>query len=364
MEFRHRAATRPTSVISASYYGSRGVHLPIPSIEFNQIDPKNLANGSAFLTQLVPNPYAKYFTSGLLAQPMIPREQLLKPFPQFAANTTANAFGGSLLYARPPIGDSIYHAVTIQFQRRFTHNLSVNAHYTFSKLIDTGGTGNGAAFTDPSGIRDIYNVRLERSVGSFDVPQRLVITYAVDLPFGKGKAFLHDGKWRNRLVGGWTLLGFNTFQSGLPVAVGGPDLSRIAGASPSRVSVVAGVQAALPYEESIANARAYDPVCQCTKPWFNPAAFTITPEFSIPNGPRFLPNIRAGFFRNWDLTAKKKIAITERVNFALEAQFYNILNQVTFSGPSVTTVNSANFGSAGGVSSGPRSLELGGRITF
>ena len=359
-----------TSVISISYYGSRGVHLAIPSIEFNQIDPKNLANGSAYLTQLVPNPYASYFTSGLLSQAMIPREQLLKPFPQFAANTTANAFGGSLGYSRPPIGDSIYHAMTIQFERRFTKGLSVNAHYTFSKLIDSGGTGNGAAFTDPSGVRDIYNVRLERSVSSFDVPQRLIVTYAVDLPFGTGKPFLHEGKWLNRLVGGWT---FHTLQSGLPVAVGGPDLSRIAGASPSRVSVVPGVQAALPYDVSIANARDYDPVCQCTKPWFNPAAFATTPEFAIPNGPRFLPNIRAGFLRNWDLSATKKIAITERVKFALEAQFYNVLNQVTFSGPSVTTVNSANFGSAGGSSpgaggisglQGPRSLEVGGRLTF
>ncbi|MDQ2944947.1 MAG: hypothetical protein M3Y27_03240, partial [Acidobacteriota bacterium] len=224
----------------------------------------------------------------------------------------------------------------------------------------------GAAFTDPSGVRDIYNVRLERSVSSFDVPQRLIVTYAVDLPFGSGKPYLHEGKWLNKLVGGWTLLGFHTLQSGLPVAVGGPDLSRIAGASPSRVSVVPGVQAALPYDVSIANARDYDPVCQCTKPWFNPAAFTTTPEFSIPNGPRFLPNIRAGFLRNWDLSATKKIAITEHIKFALEAQFYNVLNQVTFGGPSVTTVNSANFGSAGGISGaqGPRSVEVGGRLTF
>ena len=49
------------------------------------------------------------------------------------------------------------------------------------------GGGNGIAFLDPAGIRDIYNIRLERSVGSFDVPQRFVMTAAVGLPFGKGK---------------------------------------------------------------------------------------------------------------------------------------------------------------------------------
>jgi hypothetical protein len=113
-----------------------------------------------------------------------------------------------------------------------------------------------------------------------------------------------------------------------------------------------------------ANARAYNPQCGCTLPWFNPAAFTTTPQFQIPNGPRFLPNVRGGFVRNWDMTANKSVAITERVKFTLTAQFFNLLNQVTFAGPSVTTVNSANFGSAGGVSSNPRAIEVGGKISF
>lgn len=162
-----------------------------------------------------------------------------------------------------------------------------------------------------------------------------------ELPFGSDKPFLHEGKWINRLVGGWSLLGFHTLQSGPPISVGGPDLWRIAGASPSRVSVVPGVQASLPYDVSLANARAYDPACGCTKPW-------------------------AQFLRNWDVSARKRIAITEHVSFALEAQAYNVLNQVTFGTPSVTTVNSNNFGSVNGLSGaqGPRALEVGGRITF
>jgi len=353
-----------TTVVSATYFGSRGVHLPIPSLELNQIDPRNLAQGGSYLTQLVPNPYFGQVSSGLLAQAMIPREQLLKPFPQLANPSTANAFGGSLAYFRPPVGDSIYHAVTLQIERRFTKGLSVNAHYTFSKLIDVGGVGNGAAFTDPSALRDIYNVRLERSLGAFDVPQRLIVTYAYDLPFGKGTKLLNRNSWLDRIVGGWSLLGFHALESGRPVALGGPDLSRIAGASPSRLSVMPGIQAALPYDVSIANARSYDPRCGCTQPWFNPAAFSATPEFTIPNGPRFLPNIRGGFTRNWDLSLDKKIRITERVRFVLEGRFFNVLNQVTFAGPSVTTINSANFGSSPSVSSDPRRVELGGKFNF
>lgn len=357
-----------TTVITLTYNGSRGVHLPIPSMELNQINPSYLANGGGFLTQLVPNPYYGKISSGLLAQANIPREQLLKPFPTFAAPSTANAFGGSLNYSRPPVGDSTYHAATVQFERRFTRGLSVTAHYTFSKLIDVGGAGNGAAFTDPSALRDIYNTRLERSLGSFDVPHRVVVLYAIDLPFGSTRAFgrsLFGGpKWAGRILGGWQLLGFHILQSGSPVNIGGPDLSRLAGASPSRASVVAGVKDRYPYDVSIANARAYNPNCGCTLPWFNPDAFTTTPQFVIPNGPRFLPDVRQGFLRNWDLTLTKNIRITERVKFGLQGKFYNVLNQVTFAGPSAVTVNGANFGSAGGVNGNPRFLEVGGKITF
>ena len=356
------------NVLTLTYTGSRGVHLPIPSEEFNQIDPKNLANGGASLTQLVPNPYYGKFTSGLLAQAMIPREQLLKPFPTFAAASSADAFGGSLNYSRPPVGDSIYHAGTLKFERRFTRGLSLDAHYTFSKLIDVGGVGNGAAFTDPSALRDMYHPRLERSLGSFDVPHRLVVIYALDLPFGQGKLFgkslLAGPKWADRILSGWQLTGFHTLQSGLPVNIGGPDLSRIAGASPSRASVVPGVHDALDYATSIANARAYNPNCGCTGPWFNPAAFTSTPQFALPNGPRFLPDVRQGRLRNWDLTMTKSVRINERFKFALQGKFYNILNQVTFAGPSVISVTSANFGSAGGVNGSPRSVEVGGKLSF
>ena len=357
-----------STIITMTYTGSRGVHLPIPSEELNQINPRYLANGGSYLTELVPNPYFGKFTSGLLAQPMIPREQLLKPYPTFAGASSADAFGGSLNYSRPPVGDSVYHAATIHFERRFAQGISLAAHYTWSKLIDVGGVGNGAAFTDPSALRDIYNPRLERSLGSFDVPHRLVVIYALDLPFGRnkmfGKSLLKGPSWADRILSGWQLTGFHTLQRGLPVNIGGPDLSRIAGASPSRASVVPGVKDSFDYATSIANARQYNPNCGCTGPWFNTAAFTSTPQFVLPNGPRFLPDVRQGNLRNWDLTMTKNVKITERMKFALQGKFYNILNQVTFAGPSVITVGSANFGSEGGVNSNPRSVEVGGKLSF
>jgi hypothetical protein len=168
----------------------------------------------------------------------------------------------------------------------------------------------------------------------------------------------------DRALSGWQLVGIHIAQSGLPVNIGGSDLSRIAGASPSRASIVPGVKDSFDYDVSVANARAYNPNCGCTLPWFNPAAFTTTPQFVLPNGPRFLPDVRQGFLRNWDLTLTKNVRINDRMRFGLQAKFYNLLNQVTFAGPSVITVGSSNFGSAGGVNSSPRSMEVGGKLYF
>jgi hypothetical protein len=346
-----------TTTVDVTYLGSRGVHLPIPSMESNQIHPDNLKQGGAWLNERVPNPYFGQFSTGLLSLPTIPRMQLLKPYPQYAAAATANAYGGSLNNLRPPVGDSIYHAVTFKVERRFSRGLSLQAHHTISKLIDIGGVGNGNAFNDPSALRDIYNVRLERSLSAWDVPQRFVVNYSYELPFkGQGPVW-------SRVLGGWTILGFHVLESGRPIAVGGPDLSRLAGASPSRANVVAGQDPRIPYEQSVANARNFNPLCACTPPWFNTRAFAEAPEFTIPNGPRFLPNVRQDWTRNWDLSITKRVRIREKLLFILQADAYNVLNNVFFGAPN-GSVNSANFGSTTGINAAPRRLQVGGKLQF
>lgn len=349
-------------VVDATYYGSRGVHLYIPNLNLNQLHPDHLAKGGTYLQELVPNPYyGQLPASPLLSRATVPRMQLLKPYPQFASPTGANAFGGGLTYFRPPAGDSIYHAVTFKLERRYSSGLSVSAHYTISKLIDIGGVGNGAAFTDTSGLRDIHNVRLERSVSGWDVPRRLIVTWAYDLPFGKGRKLLRNNPWLDRIVGGWTLFAVHDWESGRPIAVGAPDLSRT-GNGASRATVVYGQQPLIDYALARANARNWSPVCRCSLPWFNTKAFTTTPEFTLPNGPRFVPNVRTDTVKEMNFSATKSVTLREGVRFVLSANFFNFLNQVYFGGPD-GSVTSANFGSVG-AASGPRRVEVGAKLNF
>ena len=144
----------------------------------------------------------------------------------------------------------------------------------------------------------------------------------------------------------------------------GPGISRIAGASPSRASVVPGIDAKYPLAQSIANSRDWSNACGCTKPWFNPAAFSTTPEFQIPNGPRFLPNIREGWLRSVDANLQKSVFLTERIRLSLQLRAFNVGNQVSFAGPSIITAGQANFGSAGGIVDNARRAEIGAKIYF
>ena len=72
-------------------------------------------------------------------------------------------------------------------------------------------------------IQDNNNLRGERAVSGFDVPQRLIVSYVYDLPFGKGKHFLGNANpVLDRLVSGWGINGISTFQDGFPLTAHPP----------------------------------------------------------------------------------------------------------------------------------------------
>jgi len=125
---------------------------------------------------------------------------------------------------------------------------------------------------------------------------------------------------------------------------------------------VYGEQPRLDYDLARQNARNWSPVCRCSLPWFNTKAFTTTPEFVLPNGPRYVPNVRTDTIKSMDFSATKSVALREGMRFVLSANFFNFLNQVCFGGPD-GTVTSTTFGSAGAAAR-PRRIEVGAKLNF
>jgi hypothetical protein len=170
-----------TIAFEVAYVGNKGTHLG--SLVLDQLPDADLALGSK-LSQLVPNPFYGLVpsTAGTLAQPTIQYGQLLRPFPQYTG-VTATLDGNR---------DSDYEAMQTKLTKRFGNGGSLLVSYTFSKLISDVEANRGW-LEAPGGIaaiQDNNRLDLERSVSSFDVPHRVVVSYVVDLPFGKGRRFL------------------------------------------------------------------------------------------------------------------------------------------------------------------------------
>ncbi len=146
-----------------------------------------LSLGNALLNQ-VPNPFYGVIpaSAGILGQKTIAQGYLLRPYPQY-------------LYASPDspsVGDSTYNSLQVKFQKRMGSGGVLLASYTYSHLVGTvdvlspwleaSRTNVGGG----QGVQDNTNIAGgEKSISCFDVPHRLVLSYVVDLPFGKGHRF-------------------------------------------------------------------------------------------------------------------------------------------------------------------------------
>src|SRR5262249_37820367 len=76
-----------------------------------------------------------------------------------------------------PAGNSIYHGLAISMNKRFSHFYQMIGSYTLGKAIDDATDLNFVqAPSDPT------NARLDRSLSSFDIRQRLSIASIFESP--------------------------------------------------------------------------------------------------------------------------------------------------------------------------------------
>src|SRR5581483_7721365 len=114
-----------------------------------------------------PNPYfGEVPVSSSLGGATVAQQQLLRPYPRF---TTVALF-------RNNEGVSSYNALGAKLEKRLSHGLTINASYTFSKLLDDASSVfSQTIFTGPilntTGAADAYNRHLEKDVSSGDIPQ-------------------------------------------------------------------------------------------------------------------------------------------------------------------------------------------------
>jgi len=281
----------------------------------------------------------------------------LKPYPQFL----------NVLATQINTGVSSYNALQATLQKRFAAGGVITANYTWSKFLsDTDSlTGYLEGGVQPGTPQDWYNLHSGYSLVSENVPQRLVISYVYDLPFGKGRHFLSGLRGvPNAFIGGWALNGVATFAKGYPLVMTSiaNTLSSQFGAGVSvsplnsaiRPNVVAGCDATI---SGAAQSR-------LTK-WFNTSCYQQPGSFALGNASRTDPKLPADGINNWDFALTKSFPVREGWNLQFHTEFFNLFNRVQFAAPN-TQVGNPNFGivTAAVTGSNPRLVQLALRLNF
>ncbi|MBS1875967.1 MAG: TonB-dependent receptor [Acidobacteria bacterium] len=314
--------------VELGYLGSKNTRLGIPDANINQLSPQYLAMGAALLTKLS-NPYfGQIPASSSLGAATIAQQQLLRPYPRFT----------NVVLFRDNVGNSSYHAATAKLERRLSRGLTVNAAYTFSKLIDDASSVfSQTIFTGPvlnsTGAADAYNRHLEKDVSSGDIPRVFALGWVYDIP-----------RWWK--ISGWQIGGLVRVQSGDAVAV--------TQATNNNSSLGFAVQR----PSRIANPNEY--AGRTVARYFDTSAFVASPQFVIGASSR--NPVRGPGLQNADLMIGKTFRLTERLNLEFRAEAFNVSNTPPLNDPN-GSFGSAAFGSITSAGN-PRDFEFVAKMRF
>ncbi len=264
---------------------------------------------------------------------------------------------------------SNYNSLQVTARKSFTHGFLVQAAYTWSKAMtdENGQVANG---------NDAENLAQQYGPAYFNRPQRFVMNYSWDLPFGK-----HTGAL-DKVVGGWNLSGVTTIQSGNLFTIIDSAGGTIYGTSTtsltqgySRAQLCPGVTYGSMYSPGGIEARLGG---NSGGPgWFNSNAFCAPPK--IGDGYDYGdmgPGAAKGPAEfNFDVTLMKNTRIGERQNIQFRAEFFNLFNHSQFNAPGTVLgvgnptlplpdVNSAVFGRITSMAVNPRVIQLGLKYIF
>jgi hypothetical protein len=328
-------------VVEASYVGSRTLAVPTTH-GINELSIANLALGDvsqggtpSYLTQQVPNPFAGLLPGTSLNGATVPRQQLLRSYPEFSGITVQDQ----------PNGRFWYNSLQVKVDKRYSRGLLINASYTLSKNLQA------VNFLNPQ------DQAPARSLVPWDQPHRLVLAAIYELPLGPGRKFLSQSNGLvSRLVGGWQVATNTTFRSGAPMTV------------PSGVYLLGDPRLEDPTWDRMFKTGLIDAngVVRNVASGEQPV-FQIQPAFTLRTASQYFGNLRNRWGPEFNVTLAKDTTIRENYLIQLRAEAFNLFNHPIFGSDPIIDPTNANFGALlrnNGQSNIPRQLQLGVRLSF
>ena len=154
------------------------------------------------------------------------------------------------------------------------------------------------------------------------------------------------------IVGGWSLEGFLTLQSGQPIAIIN-DASRLTDGNQRPNVVCSQLRTGISFHEAARTGAAY----------LNQACFE-DPGDNIPgNAPRHFSNLRGDGIRNLDMSLTKEFKIHERAQLQIRAEMFNVANHQRFAFPDIAS-GADGFGTVTETRNNYRRMQFGARLQF
>ena len=304
------------------------------------------SNGTQDPAQVqIPNPLPAMIgtASGPIGNTTIPAIDAQMPYLALLGDTIIGA-----------AGTSNYNALQVTIQHAFASGLTMLAHYTWSKATGLNGGPGGTSFEESeavdyggtnynSGGVDYGNLKNNRGLQSYDIPNRLVVATVYTLPFNKGQRLAPGNSYVRALISGWQVAPVVTLQSGVPW---GPNCGGMNG----RCDIVPGEPVSLP--KSLQHW--YDGATSVTLPdgrVITPPAFTYlqynpdrytAPLVKFPNGTyaqdqywygntaMYQNGLHSPMMANVDFSLQREIPIRERLRLLIRADATNAFNRTNF----------------------------------
>ena len=213
-----------------------------------------------------------------------------------------------------PGGNSQYHALQLNVEKRFSHGLSLLSNYTYSKTTDN------LSGTNP------FTRQFEHSLSQNDIPSNFKFSGVWQVPVGSRNGI--SGKF----LEGWEVNPILTMQSGFPFTVTSGVDNSLSGIGMDRANYIGGGSAQLDYGRSHGD--------QILK-WFDTSKFTVNTPGTFGTSGRYI--LRGPRYFNTDLAIIKGTQLGERVNLQFRAEFFNVFNNVNFKLPN-SNISSAQAG--------------------
>jgi hypothetical protein len=262
-------------------------------------------------------------------------------------------------------GNNFYNALNLRAEKRLSAGLNFLVSYTWSKNLESNGTGGNSAFSQNGGTTnplDSWNLHKEKSYAPLDMPNVFVASAGYELPFGAGKhLFDRPGIFRV-LLGGWAANGILTLESGFVTDI--------------RSSVSSSGQLFTTY--NVPNLVLGQPIYlpnRGVNGWFNPAAFSQPTQVKNVAG---TPITQFGDLarrfgrgpgtRNLDFSIFRNFVMKERFKLQFRTEAFNLTNTPAFFLPAANspalTIGNSSFGLLTSSSAVARQIQFGLKVYF